>query len=311
MSFSSQTKYELCKIQNKNDNILRAELYGYLLFAKSFKKKSIIFSTESIDSARRFCSNLSSQIGVITEMQSTQTNKKSGANLYTVTIPYNDDIDKIFDYVMHTGEEITLRINKAVLDDAESVCAFLRGVFLCAGSISDPEKEYHLEFVTPYKNLMLDLCNIIQYQSNEISDIKITPRTIVRRGSYIVYFKDKDAIAEMLAIMGASNSNIEFLQTVIQKDIINKINRRTNSEIANINKTAKAAATHLTAIQKIKDNNLFNSLSDELKEIANLRFENPEMSLRELGENLSCPISRSGVNHRLTKIVAIADSIEI
>ena len=306
MSFSGEIKAELCELSIGNEDTARAELYGFLLFCKSFKNDNIVFSTENADSAGRFCLLLAGCCKIIAQVKYTSTNKKSGAMLYTSSVVYKNDVSKVFDYVMHNPDDISLRINKALIDSAEAKCAFLRGVFLCTGTVSNPEREYHLEFSSPYKNVVNDLCNLISSVSEEISDIKIIPRTLIRKGNYIVYFKDKDAIAEILAIIGASKANMVFIQKTIEKDIINRTTRITNSEIANSNKTAKAAAVQLEAIKKLKTSGKFNSLSDELKELAILRYENPEMSLRELGESLNPKISRSGVNHRLNQIVEMS-----
>lgn len=310
MSFASEVREELCKINSTDLYEMRAELYGFLLFANSFKYTEIVFSTENIKAARRFCNLLSECTGSISEMTSIKTNKKSGAYLHTVTVPDSEDIKNVFAFVMHMEKELNLRINKAIIDDREYACSFLRGVFLCCGSVSDPEREYHMEFVVPYLNLTKDLCSVIKFIGEGIGEKEFKSGYVMRKSNYVVYIKDKDTIAEMLALMGAYNANIKFIQEIIHKDIINRTNRKINSEIANSNKTAKVAAIQLEAIEKIKKNNLFDTLPDDLKELAMLRIENPEMSLRELGDNLSIPISRSGVNHRMDRILKLAQEIK-
>ena len=137
-----------------------------------------------------------------------------------------------------------------------------------------------------------------------------TPKTVVRNGSYVVYFKGSEQICDLLTYIGATNCAMEIMGTKAVKQVRNNINRRINSEVANITKIASASAKQLAAIQKIKDKKGIESLPDDLREIAVLRLENPERSLRDLGQNLSVPISRSGANHRMNRLLEYAEDLE-
>ena len=139
--------------------------------------------------------------------------------------------------------------------------------------------------------------------------LNITPKIACRKGGYVVYIKGNDAICDFLGYIGAGNSVMVMIETSAYKEIRNKINRQRNSEIANIHKLASASAKQINAIKKIMDSGKFNELPEELKTLANLRLENPEMSLKELGESLAPKISRSGVNHRLQRLLQIAERI--
>ena len=144
---------------------------------------------------------------------------------------------------------------------------------------------------------------------SETGIITTEPNVVRRKGSYVVYIKGSDNIADLLTYMGAPMSSLELVQRKIYKSVRNKVNRQINSETANSNKTAAAAAKQIIAIEKIKNTKGLEYLSDDLRELALLRLENPEYNLRELGEALSSPISRSGVNHRLMRIIEISQEL--
>ena len=305
MSFSFETKKELCNFVNQNAVSMRAECYGFLLFAKIFSHDKIVFNTENPYTAARFMDLMAIEFSAITEKKTALTGKKDGQRLFTLSVPLSSDCERIFSELGHSRQSISLRINRANIEDEASVSAFLRGVFLCCGSVSDPKRDYHLEFSVPYNNLCSDLCRVI----SEISSRGKEPRRLVRKGAFVAYIKDSEEIADLLAFIGAPIASMSLMQEKILKSIRNDVNRKMNSEMANINKTAKASAVQLEAIEKIKRLRGLDSLPDDLKSIAQLRLENPEHSLRDLGEMLLPPISRSGANHRMKRILEIAENI--
>lgn len=305
MSFSFETKKELCSFVNQNAVSMRAECYGFLLFAKIFSHDKIVFNTENPYTAARFMDLMAIEFSAITEKKTALTGKKDGQRLFTLSVPLSSDCERIFSELGHSRQSISLRINRANIEDEAAVSAFLRGVFLCCGSVSDPKRDYHLEFSVPYNNLCSDLCRVI----SEISSRGKEPRRLVRKGAFVAYIKDSEEIADLLAFIGAPIASMSLMQEKILKSIRNDVNRKMNSEMANINKTAKASAVQLEAIEKIKRLRGLDSLPDDLKSIAQLRLENPEHSLRDLGEMLLPPISRSGANHRMKRILEIAENI--
>ena len=191
------------------------------------------------------------------------------------------------------------------MEEENSFPFFIRGAFLVCGNVTDPEKDYHLEFAVPHMKLAGDLSRVL----SETGIITTEPNVVRRKGSYVVYIKGSDNIADLLTYMGAPMSSLELVQRKIYKSVRNKVNRQINSETANSNKTAAAAAKQIIAIEKIKNTKGLEYLSDDLRELALLRLENPEYNLRELGEALSSPISRSGVNHRLMRIIEISQEL--
>lgn len=302
MSFSSDIKKELCTFESYDREQLKAELYGMLIFGKTFREDKIVFTTESVDAVRRITTLLQNLYMPIIEKQTVLRAKSSQSRLFRISVIDSNDCKRIFEDFGHSGVQVTLRVNRANVSSEELSAAFVRGVFLSCGSASDPMKSYHAEFSVPYKNLAADLCKIL----GEITECGFSPKTVQRNGNYIVYFKGSEQICDLLTYIGAPISAMEIMGTKAVKQVRNNINRRINSEMANIGKVASASARQIEAIKIIKKTRGLDTLPDDLKEIAYLRLENPEMSLRDLGQNLNPPISRSGANHRIQRLLEYA-----
>ena len=190
-------------------------------------------------------------------------------------------------------------INSNLEQDEQIARLSIREAFIKSGFINDPHKDYHLEILFKYKEKAEELRNLLK---NFTINSKIT-----KKGQgYIVYIKDGEDIVSFLALIGASNAVIRFEEVRVLKDARNNINRIVNCETANITKTMAASHLQIESINYLKQNNEFDSLSEELKEIANLRVKEPDCSYEELGKMLKKPISKSGVSHRLNKIIQIA-----
>ncbi len=303
MSFSSDTKKELCQSENKRHGEMLAECYGMLLFSRYFSEKQIVLHTENAFVATRFIQNVSNCFGVITEKSSVMTQRHGGGNIFTACVPLENDCRKIFRQFGYGEKQINRRINYAMLEDDICVSAFLRGAFLSCGSVNNPQKDYHLEFAIPYKNLCHDLVKVISTAERLMYTLKI----VERKGIYVSYLKDSEQISDFLAFINAPVASMQIIETKILKEIRNNTNRKTNSEVANMKKTITASMKQQKAIEKIRDTKGLESLSDELRQVALLRLENPEMSLREIGERTVPPVSRSGVNHRMQKLMELAE----
>ncbi len=180
----------------------------------------------------------------------------------------------------------------------------VREAFIETGSISDPNKEYHLEIVFR-NNEKAEKINYI------LKELNINSKIIKRNKKYVLYIKDGEEISKFLALIGANDSVIKFEEIRVIKDMKNKVNRKVNYETANINKTINAAIQQIEDIKLIKAKNEFAKLPEGLKELANLRIENPDVSITELGKMLSKPLSKSGVNHRLLKLKEIAENLKL
>lgn len=181
--------------------------------------------------------------------------------------------------------------------------AYLRGAFLGSGSISNPEKQYHLEFVTHSENYAEDLLRLLW-------KYKIKGRIINRKGSYVVYIKEGEQIVDLLNVMGAHNALLETENIRIVKDMRNNVNRLVNCETANLSKTVNASVRQMEAIRHIQKTIGLSRLPELLREVAEVRVNYPEATLQELGEMLEPKVGKSGINHRLRKIEKIAEEIE-
>ena len=296
MSFSSDVKSEISKAENISSCCFHAQVYGLVLFAH-FSKYNLSITTENTDVFSLYVSYLREYCGVEPIIS------KSGTKKMTAYVKTDADKTKVFDKFGHSFNEATLRINRANISDECCAGAFLRGAFLSCGTVTSPESGYHLEFVVPYKKLCTDLMKFLD-------ELNLNPKYIVRKGNHIVYFKDSESIEDILAIIGAQDASLYVMGIKIEKDVKNKVNRKLNFEISNISKTVDAAQIQISAIELIESRQGLSSLPENLQKIARLRLEYPESSLSELEKLLDEPISRSGINHRLNKIVKIAQDIE-
>lgn len=300
MSFSSDTKAELAALDVDSACCRFAECYGLVLMSRCFSLQEKSYVTESFPAARKLAQSLAEEAGVMAEIVTSL--RRSQAKLYTVTIPGENQRRQMLSKFGHTGKETHLGINRANLENACCVAAFLRGAFLTCGTVTDPSKEYHLEFSVPYRQLALQLITLME----EIEEIEMHPAVVCRKGIYVVYIKGSEKIEELLVYMGASQAGMNLMQVKMIKEVRNHVNRTTNFETANINKTAQAAARQTEAIRRIVRAQGMESLSDDLRAVAELRLDHPDMSLREMAERLG--ITRSGVNHRIQKLLELAET---
>ncbi len=295
MTFSSQVKKELCSVMNINQCCLHAQVYGLVLFAH-FNNFMFSITTENKDVFSLYCDYLRNYLKCKITVNDLGTRK------LTAYCEDEESKRRAFDKFGHSLNETTLRINHANFDNTCCIGAFLRGAFLSCGSVSNPKQNYHLEFVVPFKKLCSDLLKIL-------SDLDLEPKYLYNNSKHIVYFKDSEKIEDLLAFMGAHNSSLYLMNVKIEKDVKNKVNRKLNFEICNIEKTVSAAAKQIDGIQKIQRTIGLASLPENLQNIAKLRLQNPEASLSELETLSEEKISRSGIKHRLDKILKIADEI--
>ena len=241
----------------------------------------------------------------------------SEAGKTTVSVENSADRKKILDCFSNSGNEKVMRIDRGNLrnesesefeydmQDSINCCnaAFLRGAFLSCGTCSDPNKSYHIEFIAPYRTVSLDLLKIL-------TDYGLNAKHMLRRGINVIYIKDSTSIEELLTLMGAQMAAIEIMNIKIYKDVRNLTNRRNNFENANLTRTVYASYDQVESIQKLKDDGVFPTLTEDLKMIAQLRLDNPDSSLREIGDMCDPPLSRSAVNYRLKRLMDIASKLE-
>lgn len=302
MSFSADVKNELLSIEIENSCCLHAFCYGFLLCSRSFSFREISILTEHRQIAENYSDTVFRAFGIKPTITETDAGK------YRIEIQSAEDRARIMSQFGYDSKSRTMRINYANISDDCCKSAFLRGVFLSCGTVNDPNKRYHLEFVLPFKSLIKDLAFFIS--GFEEFQMDYEPKIIQRNSNYVMYFKGSEAIEDILTVIGAVSSSLEVMGAKMYKDMRNNVNRKLNFESANLDKTVGASSKQIAAIRKIKSTVGLRVLPEELREIADLRYDNPDMSLRELSESLTVPLSRSGVNHRLKKICDIADSIK-
>ena len=300
MSFSANVKNEILSAEIENDCCRHAFAYGMMLFSRAFSSYDMSILTENSGVAERYFELTKNVCGVSPQIIKTEAGK------FKVEITEIDERLKVLETFGYDKKNNALRLNWSNFSDECCKNAFLKGVFLTCGTINDPNKNYHMEFVVPYLNLSRDLKLFI----NDYDQLSVEPKSIVRNSNHVIYFKDSEAIEDLLTVMGAVNSSLEIMGVKMYKDMRNNVNRKLNFENANLDKTLGASTKQIDAILHIKKTVGLSYLSDDLQELAELRLENPDMSLRELGSLLSAPISRSGVNHRLSKICSIAKQIK-
>lgn len=299
MTFAYKVKSELCAVEMNEKCCKKAEAYGFLLFGRHFSKYGITVLTEHPDVANTMSKLLSDMFGI--KLRQKTSKRSDGRIADCISVENEKDIDRLFDEFGHSEKNVTLRINRSNIENECCNSAFLRGVFLSCGSIVDPGKDYHLEFVSPHIRLGKDL-------SDYLSELDFEPKTIVRKGNLVVYLKDSEQIEDILTMMGAVHCSLELMNIKVYKDLRNKVNRVTNCETANIGKTVEASARQIEAIKKLMSAKDSNSIPPELREIAKIRIENPDASLSVLAKISG--ISRSGVNHRLQRIIKLANQIK-
>ncbi|HNZ98212.1 DNA-binding protein WhiA [Ruminococcus sp.] len=297
MSFSNDVRKEICSSVNDKDRRF-ACLYGMLMFCRTLTENSICFQSESRTSAELFCSLFAAVLK--SEPVWDEHTRKNGTVLYTCEVK-GSDAEAVFRKYRIAGNT---RVIDSEIIATNSLGVFTAGVFLACGSVNDPSKEYHLEFACPEGGLASQLATLLH-------DIGVTAKTMIRRGQNIVYIKGSESIEDTLTFIGAPQCTLELMNMKIYKDIRNKANRIANCDAANIDKVVKAAMKQIEDIKLIDKVIGLDELSDELREVAQLRLDNIDMSLQEIGETLSEPISRSGVNHRFKKLAKMADELRM
>lgn len=295
MSFSQDVKNELLRIEYEHSCCEKAMLYGICIFGKSFSSFGVSMQSENEELAELYKELIKKYCNVECDVK-----RSPGGRNYSVNIEDSVECDKILGVFGH-NDGGSLKINRSNFDCEGCINAFVAGAFLSCGTVSTPQKDYHLEFTVPYLNLSKSLVTLL-------GEIELAPKTSNRKGYNIVYFKGSEAIEDCLYLMGASSAMFEMMNVEIVKDFRNKANRTANCEAANIEKTVKASFAHIKAIERIESAKGLDYLKNDLKEMAVLRRDNPELSLAELSKLSG--MSRSGVNHRLKRIVQIAENLE-
>ncbi|MDC7289465.1 DNA-binding protein WhiA [Blautia schinkii] len=311
MSFSGMVKDELSKHVGSARHCRIAETAAILSACGRMEQyhngsERLRVQTENEAVVRKCFTLLRKTFNIETEIAIRENSHLKRGNVYFIEISDQAQIQAVLQGTklsVNGNAGGTLNLNNSLVIQ-QNCCkrAFIRGAFLSSGSISDPEKGYHFEIVCPKEDKAQQLQDIIR-------SFNIDAKIVLRKKSYVVYVKEGAQIVDMLAIMEANVALMNLENIRILKEMRNSVNRKVNCETANINKTVNAAVKQMEDIKLIEQTVGFQSLNEGLAEIAELRLQYPEATLKELGMMLSPQVGKSGVNHRLRKLSALADEL--
>ena len=297
MSFSSNVKAELCKDSLSKKSCAVAEGYGVLLYCNTFSSTEIRIITESRDFAARLPRLFKKAFGITFDQEPAAQDRGK----LQFAISSEDKIAKIFETLqMDLKASLTLHVNFGMLEEEAECMAYLRGAFLAGGSVTDPAKRYHLELTTSHYKVSRETCALLL-------DAGFSPKETTRGGNSILYFKQSNLIEDFLTAIGAPVCAMGVMEAKVEKDLRNGVNRRVNCETANLTKVVDASMEQVAAIRKLQKRGQLKDLPPKLRETAKLRLENPEATLQELAAMQDPPVSKSAMNHRMRKLVALAD----
>ena len=313
MSFAADVKNELAHIEAEKKCCQLAEIAGFLRVAGSiglagFGKFKIMITSENPAVIRHYKKLLHDYFDVETTLEVGEGNSVGKKRAYRITIDAENRSEQI---LRETGILLVKEGNNFISDGIydgliRTKCckkAYLRGVFMGIGTMSDPEKSYHLEFVCRTESLAKDLRKLVN------SFVDLQAKESKRGKSHLVYVKKADYIGDILGIMGADTHSLIITTTQVEKSMRNKVNRMANCDNANLDRVVEAAMKQAAAIEKIEREKGLDWLPDKLREVAILRKDNPDLSISALGELCDPPLKKSGINGRLKKLVEIADKI--
>ncbi len=293
MSFSSDAKAELCRDFIHKKCCALAEAAGVLLFCNSVSPEQIKIVTESESFADRLPKLFRKAFHL-------DFDAVLNGGKYSFLLTDRAKIAAIFEHIGYSpAESITLHVNYGLLEQDCCRASFLRGAFLTGGSVTDPEKRYHLELATNHHKAARETESLLIEQG-------FPPKSTLRNGSAVLYYKQSETIEDFLAWLGAPIASMGVMEAKIEKDMKNKINRIVNCDNANTSKVVEAAQTQIAAIRGLREKGKLDKLPDKLKETAELRELNPEANLAELADLFDPPITKSALNHRLRKLCELA-----
>ena len=295
MSFCSNVKAELCRLPMNRTCCAVAEAYGVLLFCNTCSPSSVKIVTESRDFALRLPKLFKKAFQVEFDLL---PDADQGKRVFAI-----EDSEKIMRIYEAFGLEVettvSLHVNLGVLEEECCKIAFLRGAFMAGGSVTDPEKRYHLELATSHMRVSREVYSLLM-------ELGFFPKDVSRGGNSILYFKQSNYIEDVLTTLGAPVNAMRIMEAKVEKELINGINRRVNCETANLGKAVDAAQEQLAAIRRLEANGTYNDLPDKLRKTAELRKANPEATLSELAQMQDPPLTKSAINHRMRKIMELS-----
>ena len=297
VSFSAGAKAEVCKIFPNRDCCALAQCFGILLYCNSFTSSGIKIITESRDFAlllpKLFKKTFNLNFDIFPSVEA------PGKLIFQIVD--EEKIETIMDaFGFDASDTVALHVNLPLVEEECCKAAFLRGAFLAGGSVTDPEKAYHIQLATTHKSVAAETYMLMH------ESMGFYPKTAQRGGGHVLYLKQSDLITDCLTFLGAPVSAMGIMEAKLEKELNNKVNRRCNCDDANTSKVVEAAQEQLAAIRILKERGVLHKLPQKLQQAATAREEHPESALSELAGMMEPPITKPAKNHRLKKLVQMA-----
>ena len=296
-SFAYKVKSELCRQPVSRQCCARAEAYGVLLFCNTFSSAEVRIITENPEFAGRLPRLFQRAFSLKFDSLPDGTRDKL---IFRIT--RQEKLRRIVDLLGY-DPSLVLHVNFGLLEDECCRTAFMRGAFLAGGSVTDPEKRYHLELATTHLRVSRELNTLLL-------ELGYAPKETTRKANYITYFKQSEAIEDLLTAIGAPIAAMTLMNTKAEKFLRNGVNRRVNCEAANVDKTVDAALEQRRAIQILRKSGALDELTPKLQEAAQLREAHPELSLSQLAALCDPPVTKSSLSHRLRKLIQLSQKSE-
>lgn len=298
MSFSQDVKNEIVQKKITRECCALAASYGIACFGRYFDSKGLVLHTELLGVAQ-YAKRL---FGICGVHGAIITKERPSGPLYEFKVDDSQEVDKMLKLFHCEEEQVSRHIDPRLIRCGHCFSAFVASAFLCCGTMTDPSKEYNLEFLCPRYNLAKDLEGIL-------AEHEFTPRRTVRKGVNVIYVKASEQVADLLTFMGAGGAAMQIMDHKMFKELRNKTNRLNNCEMANIDKVVTANVAARKAIEYLQQKGDFDALPAPLRQAAQLRLDWPDLSLAQLVQKSTEPISKSGLSHRLKKLEQLADEL--
>ncbi len=297
LSFSASAKAESCRVFPNKDCCALAECFGILLYCNSFQSDGIKIITES----REFAYILPKLFRKAFDLSFDSYPSLEAPGKLVFQIWDEEKIGLIMDaFGFNIRDLLALHVNLPVVEEDCCKAAFLRGVFLAGGSVTDPVKGYHMEVTTTHQSVARETDALLR----EV--MGFAPKMAGRGGGVVLYFKQSEQISDLLTYLGAPVAAMGIMEARLEKELNNKVNRRCNCDDANTSKVVEAAQEQLSAIRVLREAGQLEKLPPKLKQAADAREENPSASLTELASMMEPPITKPAMNNRMKKLVQLA-----
>ena len=298
-SFAFKAKNEMCRVQLSRQCCARAEAYGVLLYCNTFTPSEVRIITENPE----FAARLPKLFHKAFSLRFDQTPEGDGRGKLIFRITDREKLARVINTLGYDPQQImALHVNFGLLEEDCCRTAFLRGAFLAGGSVTDPEKRYHMELATSHQQASREGSTLLE-------EMGFLPRSVQRGADALIYFKQSEHIEDLLTKIGAPAAAMDIMTAKVDKEIRNGANRAMNCDMANVNKTLDAAQEQTAAIAKLRDSARWERLPEKLQQTAQLRLDYPEDSLAQLAERCEPPVTKSCINHRLRKLMEEADEV--